>query len=258
MISRHPFKRLDTRIHNEQSQVSTGKSWQPQTTEFIQSGYMPVRNVSLFDDIASFNLFIPEQSDLRALKEIFDYWKILNDKLSNAPGGSRKVNILECITEDLVAFYLGGGRRIPAKTCAENTETKSSVSQKPAEVDGKKITLNFDVYSIHNSRIHPDLQDVLKLIDLTAKAIQVKACGAETDLTSFGPDNKEDYIIFIHFWNGGNINGTFDLYLLTSAQVHSLPHAETNAENGKRPHVRLLKDLIYKEGIQPLATISPW
>ena len=62
----------------------------------------------------------------------------------------------------------------------------------------------------------------------------------------------------MHFWNDGNIDGTFDLYYIDPDLLRTLPTYEGNKQEGKRPHVRLLEDLICKKGIKPLATITPW
>ena len=55
----------------------------------------------------------------------------------------------------------------------------------------------------------------------TKKAEQIKASSVEFDLSSFGPKSKWDDLYFLDFYNGGKLDGTFNVYKIPTELIYS-------------------------------------
>lgn len=90
----------------------------------------------------------------------------------------------------------------------------------------------------------------------TQKRIQIKAASAKGELTSFGPDSVWDELYFMDFYNNGNYDGTFEVYLLPNEKIYNYPinKNETFRDQQlqkRRPRFSLRK-LIKEEEIEPI------
>ena len=109
-----------------------------------------------------------------------------------------------------------------------------------------KANSSFDCYNIHNN-----------------KRIQVKACATKSDLTSFGPKSIWDELYFLDFYNDGEFNGKFDIYLIDDKFIydHKVNINETfkDQQNQKRrPRIRIKEEIIISKNLKPIisATLS--
>lgn len=126
---------------------------------------------------------VMEESDKENLIEMYTMWNDLSNKLSAY--GCRRVNFPELSELIFCAFF----------NCWRTNNTQGL---------GKHSS--FDCYN-------PE----------TEKMIQIKAASASNELTSFGPDSVWDEIYFMDFYNGGNYDGTFEVYLLPNEAIYSYP-----------------------------------
>lgn len=98
----------------------------------------------------------------------------------------------------------------------------------------------------------------------TMRAEQIKACSVEKDLTSFGPRSRWDDLYFLDFYNGGNVDGLFDIYKIPSNLIYDnrVNTGQTLAEQqteGRRPRFSLKKDIIARNNIAPIArNVQVW
>jgi hypothetical protein len=91
------------------------------------------------------------------------------------------------------------------------------------------------------------------------QTVQIKASQMKLDCTSFGPKTKQDKIIFIDFYNEGNIDGTVDIYdippdLVENVVVRKKDQVtfEERKKEGKRPRFSIKKFVIAPNNIQPI------
>ena len=91
----------------------------------------------------------------------------------------------------------------------------------------------------------------------TGKAIQIKASSIEYDLTSFGPKSYWDDLYFLDFYNGGSIDGSFDVYLIPNEYIYGMrlnsgqTFRDQQAEK-RRPRFGIKKDIIERQGLKPV------
>lgn len=165
-----------------------------------------------------------DAQDAQDLKKAFGAWIVLN-KLIDKFG--RKINIPEALTESMFCLFSGSSRY------------------------SKKIkgigSVSFDTYNLE-----------------TSEKEQIKATSLEFDLTSFGPVSEWDKLYLMNFYNGGNMNGTFDVYEVPSDLIYSFPVNKTHTLReqqllGKRPRFSIMEGIIIPQGIKPIGKdITVW
>lgn len=160
-----------------------------------------------------------DKSDGKEWKRIFDIWKEL--KLGLRSYKSREPNIPEGLSEVAFCLWSGSARYIKIKGAK------------------KGIAGSFDTFDLKKS-----------------SAEQIKACSIDNDLTSFGPKSKWDNLYFMDFYNGGNIDGRFDVYLIPNKYIknQSLNKKESFAdqqEQKRRPRFSIKKEIISRYKIKP-------
>lgn len=158
-----------------------------------------------------------DQSDAVKLKELFIKWQELKRGLKEYK--LREPNLPEGISEVAFCLITGSSRFVSATGCPNSS---------------------FDSFNIQTNRTE-----------------QIKACSVQKDLTSFGPRSKWDDLYFLDFYNGGDIDGHFDIYLIPTELIHSHQVNRTHTflqqqMEGKRPRLSIKKDIIIPHHIAPL------
>lgn len=166
------------------------------------------------------NVDILEESDKDNIIEIYNMWKDLSEKLSSY--GCRRINFPELSELIFCLLY----------NCWRTNNTK-----------GLGEHSSFDCY---NPKTH--------------KRIQIKAASSKNELTSFGPDSIWDEIYFMDFYNKGNYDGTFEVYLLPNDKIYNykMNKNETFKDQQKqkrRPRFSLRK-LIKELNIKPIGVYN--
>lgn len=161
-----------------------------------------------------------EESDKVNFIEMYTMWNNLSIKLSNY--GCRRVNFPE-ISELIFCVFFNCWR-------TNNTQGLGKHS-------------SFDCY---NPKTH--------------KRIQIKAASARGELTSFGPDSVWDELYFMDFYNGGNYDGTFEVYLLPNDEIynHKMNKNETFRDQQKqkrRPRFSI-RSLIKELDLEPIGVYN--
>ncbi|OGF33565.1 hypothetical protein A2223_02315 [Candidatus Falkowbacteria bacterium RIFOXYA2_FULL_35_8] len=157
------------------------------------------------------------KSDAKKLKKLFEAWSKLTVGMKGF--GARGVNVPEGISEVLFCIYSGSNRFVKMK--------KGSVSG------------SFDTYNLK-----------------THRAEQIKACSVEEDLTSFGPKSKWDDLYFVDFYNGGKVDGTFDVYkipnkFIKNASLNKDQKFKEQQSEKRRPRFSIKKEIIEKYNLKP-------
>lgn len=177
-----------------------------------------------------FSLRFYTEDDTPWLKNTFDAWKLLHECLREEAAGDqglfhneRATNIPEAISEVMYCILTTAGRY--HKSPNEKLKDRS-----------------FDAFDI-----------------IEGKAVQIKATQMKYDCTSFGPKSKQDKIIFMDFYNNGNIDGTVDVYeipydLVSNVIVKQKEQItfEDRKKEGKRPRFSVKKFVIEPNDLQPL------
>lgn len=180
--------------------------------------------IVIFGKECSAELMDFNKSDGKKWKELFDLWKGL--KLGMREYRSREPNIPEGLTEAAFCIWSGASRFISAT--------------------GAPYT-SFDTFDVK-----------------TGKAQQIKACSIEKDLTSFGPKSKWDDLYFLDFYNGGKVDGCFDVYLieakyLSEIKVNKKQTLVDQQGEKRRPRLSIKKDVIEKNNLKPIAVkVKVW
>ncbi|GMX58529.1 MAG: hypothetical protein MCSN_1830 [Candidatus Microsyncoccus archaeolyticus] len=165
------------------------------------------------------------KSDGKVWKGLFDSWKNLKFGLRDFK--TREPNLPEGLSEVAFCLWSGSGRMLKKK--------KGGASS------------SFDTFNLK-----------------TGKAEQIKASSVEEDLTSFGPKSKWDDIYFLDFYNGGKLDGTFNVYkisnkLIKSVKVNKDQTFEDQQKEKRRPRFSITKDIIKKKKIEPIAkNVKVW
>ncbi len=172
----------------------------------------------------SMNLMQFDKKDAKEWKRIFGTWKTLKNDLKAYK--CREPNLPEGLSE--VAFCL------------------YSKSTRLISLNGKASS-SFDTFNIKKKR-----------------AEQIKATSVGKDLTSFGPNSKWDDLYFLDFYNGGQLDGTFNVYKVPTKLIHevevkkSMTFLERQKE-GKRPRFSIIKNFIQTGKIKPIAkNVKVW
>jgi hypothetical protein len=87
----------------------------------------------------------------------------------------------------------------------------------------------------------------------TGRAIQIKASSVEYDLTSFGPKSYWNDLYFLDFYNGGSIDGSFDVYLIPNEKVFNARLNSGQTFRDQQAQKRRPRFGIKKEIIEPLS-----
>jgi hypothetical protein len=157
-----------------------------------------------------------DSSDQKKLKEIYEQWVDLSNKLQT--WGGRRINIPELLSEAVYCINYGAGR-MNGGIAGANT--------------------SFDCYDVK-----------------TSKRIQVKACSVEEDLTSFGPKSVWDEIHFIHFYPNKKYDGTYNIYKIPNNLIydHKVNKDQTMSEqqqDKRRPRFSIMKEIIKVQKLRP-------
>lgn len=186
-----------------------------------------LRNVSVYGKPSTFAVREYTEDDIPYFKKYFDTWKIqceneliLDDRASNLNAG---------FTEGLFCIWNKSFRFVKKKT---------------AENHGFKYTQKLEDSSFDSYKIE------------TQECEQLKSSIGFAP-SSFGPKSKQDKLYFMHFYNDGNIDGTFDIYeipndVLYSTYVNENETFKQQQIQKRRPHLSLMKKVIYPNNIQPL------
>ena len=159
-----------------------------------------------------------DPSDIKKLNKIYKKWKSLCKAIRSL--SRRSINIPETISEITVAylynFYF--------------------LNKNSIYVKKQKISTSFDCF------------DPIK-----GDKIQVKACSAEKDLTTFGPRSVYDRLIFVDYYNDGKFDGIFTIYeipknIIQQAYVNATQSITQQAGQGKRPRI-CIKTIIQANNI---------
>lgn len=179
----------------------------------------------LFGETSKLNLMEFDKNDRTQWKKLFDNWDVLNTGMKNYK--ARGINMPEGISE--VAFCLYSG------------------SRRFVSVVNGKTSASFDTYNLD-----------------TQRAEQVKACSVKSDLTSFGPKSKWDDLYFMDFYNDGNLDGSFNLYLIPNEMIYKTmvnkDESFTDQQNQKRrPRFSIKEKIIQEQNLKPIATnVKVW
>ena len=168
-----------------------------------------------------------DKKDGKEWKKVFDTWKEL--KMGLREYKSREPNMPEGLSEVAFCLWSGSARFIKLKGAK------------------KGISGSFDTFNLKKNRME-----------------QIKACSIEDDLTSFGPRSKWDDLYFMDFYNKGNIDGHFDVYLIPDKYIKGqvLNKKESFAdqqEQKRRPRFGIKKGIINRYKIKPIgASVKVW
>ena len=146
-------------------------------------------------------------------------WKKL--KLGMRDYKSREPNFPEGLSEVAFCIYSGSKRFI-------TLQGKSSAS--------------FDTFNLQKN-----------------KAEQIKASSVESDLTSFGPKSAWDDLYFLDFYNGGKLDGTFNVYKIPSKLIYSMKVNKNQTlkqqqAQDRRPRFSITEGIIKPKKLKPIAT----
>ena len=166
---------------------------------------------------------IISKTDAKVFKRLFNLWKRLNIGLSKY---GRKVNIPEVISEGMFCVFSDSVR-----------------FQRKIKGVGK---VSFDTINLKSNRRE-----------------QIKATSIEKDLTSFGPKTEWDDLYFMDFYRNGDLDGSFDAYLIPNnliydKQVNEKQTLKQQQAEKRRPRMSI-KEIIRENKIKPLATdVKVW
>ncbi len=164
-----------------------------------------------------------DQNDLPEINCIYNMWVNLSKKLNEY--NCRKVNFPE-ISEILFCIFFDCWRVNSINIKDEHT--------------------SFDCYNPKNY-----------------KRIQIKSAGAESELTSFGPGSVWDELYFMDFFNDGNYDGTFKVYLIPNNLIYETVVNNKNNETfidqqqqKRRPRFSIRKKIIKLYDIEPIGEFN--
>ncbi|MBU0707224.1 Bsp6I family type II restriction endonuclease [Patescibacteria group bacterium] len=164
------------------------------------------------------------KSDGEMWKRAFDLWHELKIGMRNYK--SREPNLPEGLSEVAFCLWSGSSRFISAKGLSNTS---------------------FDTFNT-----------------ITKRAEQIKACSVAFDLTSFGPRSKWDDLYFLDFYNGGKVDGLFDIYkipnnLIYENKVNKKQTLKDQQDEKRRPRLCIKKEIIANYKIKPIAeAVKVW
>lgn len=156
--------------------------------------------------------------DIFQLREIYNLWLKINGLLKGLEG--RGINVPDVLSEGVYCYYFNAVR-------TNNT------------------AYSYDAVSID-----------------TGEGIQIKSTSIKNDLTSFGPKSTWDKLVFVDFFPGEFINGDIWVYEIASDINSLILNKEKNEtfemqqQQGRRPRMSIKKDIIFKEGLEPVKKIN--
>jgi hypothetical protein len=185
------------------------------------------KKIKLFNKECEADLMTFDKSDRLEWKKFWDAWKQLRDKALEYH--FRGPNLLEGISETAFCLYKESSKRV-------------------LKVYGKGCNASADTYDIKKFR-----------------AEQIKAASVKNDLTSFGPKSKWDDLYFLDFYRNGDLDGSFDVYLIDSKFVYNfIVHKGKNEtfidqqKQKRRPRLSI-KEIIKENSINPIDTnVKVW
>ena len=162
-----------------------------------------------------------DQTDIPILKDVYDYWRELCNKISKI--GGRYVNLPESLSE--AAFC----------QCMNSVKLFKNISG---------ANSSFDAYDLERK-----------------KRIQVKGCSVVPDLTSFGPRSQWDELYFVDFYRDGKFDGQFDVYLIPNELIYNFKINASQTfldqqRQGRRPRLSIFRNIIIPNQIKPIKTCS--
>ena len=181
--------------------------------------------INLYGNSCNASLLQFDQSDKQEWKILWDSWNNLRVGLKQY--GSRGPNLSEGLSESAFCLY--------------------SNSLKILNIQGG-CDSSADTYNL-------DRQE----------AQQIKATSIANDLTSFGPTSKWNKLYFLDFYNGGNLDGSFDCYQIDTDLIYNTIVNKGKNETfvdqqkqGRRPRLSL-KKIIAENNIAPIGkNIKVW
>ena len=158
------------------------------------------------------------KADGKKWKRLFDMWKKL--KFGMRDYKAREPNFPEGLSEVAFCIYSGSKRFI-------RLYGNSSAS--------------FDTFNLEKNR-----------------AEQVKASSVGSDLTSFGPKSCWDDLYFLDFYNGGKLDGTFNVYRIPSKLIYNMKVNKKQTfkqqqAQGRRPRFSIIDGIIGPKKLKPVA-----
>lgn len=170
---------------------------------------------------SNINVDIFDNSDKKKVCEIYELWADLSKKLNKYK--CRKANFPE-ISEVIFCLVCNSWRL----NATPITGTHSS----------------FDCYNYK-----------------TKKTIQVKSTSVKGDLTSFGPKSEWNELYFLDFYNNGNYDGTFDVYMIPNEEIYNTKVNQNQTfkekqETGQRPRFSIKKKIIAPLNLKPIKTCN--
>ncbi|MCL2688021.1 MAG: Bsp6I family type II restriction endonuclease [Methanobrevibacter sp.] len=180
-----------------------------------------IRDLILNGKTHSVEVDIFDESDKKPVCEMYEMWAKLSNQLNEYK--CRKSNFPE-ISE---IFF-----------CLIYDSWRVNATSIPGEHS------SFDCYNPH-----------------TQKTIQVKATSVKGDLTSFGPKSKWDELYFLDFYNNGEYDGSFDIYLIPNdiiydTKVNERQTFEMKQNTGQRPRFSIKKKIIEPLEMKPLESFN--
>lgn len=197
------------------------------------------KNVEINNQLHTFALQSFGEADIPKFKAYWDAWLMLRNICSDA--GNRAPNLAEYFTEGLVALMTRSSRRV-SKDYAKANDPSVRFTQK-----GKKHGDNLSLNPLQIS--------------------EVKSSTIQSDCTQLSPsDHKLDIYYFIHFYNNGILDGTFDIYQFSPDLLKSIIVCEGKSEtiqdqidHGRRPRFSFLTEILIPNNIFPIhSKIKLW
>lgn len=165
---------------------------------------------------------IYDETDRKALEEIYSSWRILCDQASALK--ARKINLPDALSECGFCYFFKCWRTNYGITGATHS--------------------SFDAYN-------PE----------TKSRIQIKGCSVDSDLTSFGPDSVWDELYFVDFYKEGKWDFTFDVYLIDNDDIYQTKVNKNETfidqqRQKRRPRFSIIKEIIKPKGLKPRYTCN--
>lgn len=181
-------------------------------------------NIEISGQSCSVDLMHFNARDRRKWKELFTVWKTL--KLGLRDYKSREPTFPEGLSEVAFCLYSGSKRYVALHGVGDRS---------------------FDTFNL-----------------ITGRTEQVKASSVEYDLSSFGPRSHWDDLYFLDFFREGLLDGSFDVYMIPTKQIHSVQVNKKQTfrdqqKQGRRPRFSIKREIIISKHLKPLATgVKVW
>lgn len=176
---------------------------------------------NVYGNESIFSVKMYTEEDIPWLEKTFTRWKLYRDALKEQE--ERAPNMPEALSETFYCIL---------------THAVRYVSSKYQQLEDA----SFDAF------------DLVK-----EKTIQVKSTQIEFDCSSFGPESKWDNLVFVDFYNDGNIDGTVDIYDLSDYYLDDVIVSKKaqitfkqRQEEGKRPRFSIKESIIIPNSVEPV------